>query len=111
MFEIEEATIMRISLYALCTLCLAAFLAPGSVVADEDSDASTPIKLSTAQMDQITAGVGRLGRGNDFGAGAGSTGWFGGPPGTEHGLFSAGFTPGDLNPNNPMVVVPGPKDG
>ena len=82
-----------------------AVLLSAPVLADE------PVELTAQQMDQITAGVGRLGRGNDFGAGAGSTGWFGGPPGSGHGLSSAGFTPGDLNPNSHgMVVVPGPKD-
>jgi hypothetical protein len=68
-------------------------------------------ELSDKQAEKLVGGVGRIGRGNDFGAGAGSTGWFGGPPGSGHGLSSAGFTPGDLNPNSHgMVVVPGPKD-
>ena len=44
---------MKISLYVVCA---AAFLTSGAVVADEDTNESTPIELSAAQMDQITAG-------------------------------------------------------
>jgi hypothetical protein len=51
---------MKISLFVVCA---AAFLTSGAVVADEDTvvadevtTESTPIELSAAQMDQITAG-------------------------------------------------------
>jgi hypothetical protein len=40
----------------LCALCAAAFLLPGVVAADGNTQESTPIELSAAQMDQITAG-------------------------------------------------------
>jgi hypothetical protein len=72
----------------LCTLCLAAFLAPGSVVADADANASTPIKLSTAQMDEITAGTGR----ENMGVNAWSA------------LSAAGFNPGHLTASNQGVI-------
>jgi hypothetical protein len=52
---------MKISLYVVCA---AAFLTSGAVAADEDTvvadevpTESTPIELSVAQMDQITAGT------------------------------------------------------
>ena len=52
---------MKISLYVVCA---AVFLASGAVAADEDTvvadkdtNESTPIELSVTQMDQITAGT------------------------------------------------------
>ena len=46
---------MRISLFVMCA---AAFLASGAAADDEDTNGNTPIELSAAQMDQITAGSG-----------------------------------------------------
>ena len=53
------------------TVCVAAFLTSGAVVADEDTvvadevaNESTPIELSAGQMDQITAGTLGLPNGN-----------------------------------------------
>ena len=58
---------MKIFLYVVCA---AAFLTSGAVVADEDTvvadkdtNESTPIELSVAQMDQITAGTLKLNNG------------------------------------------------
>ena len=60
---------MKISLYVVCA---AAFLTSGAVVADEDTvvadedtTESTPIELSVAQMDQITAGTLELNNGTN----------------------------------------------
>ena len=65
------------------------------------------VKLTEKQLRSVVGGVGR----GDSGVGAGLAGWFGGAPGNEHGLFSAGFTPLDTNPNSAVrVVVPGPRD-
>ena len=54
------------------TVCVAAFLTSGAVVADEDTvvadevaDESTPIELSAGQMDQITAGTLQLNNNNN----------------------------------------------
>jgi hypothetical protein len=47
---------MKIS---LLVPCVAACLATGVVVADDEVDESKPIELTTSQMDQITAGTGR----------------------------------------------------
>lgn len=44
---------MRISILLVCA---AAFLTSGAVAADENTQERTPIELSAAQMDQITAG-------------------------------------------------------
>ena len=59
---------MKISLFVVCA---AAFLSSGAVAADEvivavdeDTNESTPIELSAAQMDQITAGTLLLPNGN-----------------------------------------------
>jgi hypothetical protein len=59
---------MKISLFVVCA---AAFLSSGAVAADEvivavdeDTNESTPIELSAAQMDQITAGTLVLPNGN-----------------------------------------------
>lgn len=43
----------------LLVACAAACFATGTVVADDEVDESKPIELTTSQMDQITAGVGR----------------------------------------------------
>jgi hypothetical protein len=72
--------------------------------------------LSDAQCEKVVGGVGRLGGGLGFGAGAGTRGWVGNgalPPGLDaHGLAGAGFTAGDMNQNSAVgVMVPGPKDG
>ena len=60
---------MKISLFVVCA---AAFLSSGAVAADEDivavdedTNESTPIELSAAQMDQITAGTLELPNGNN----------------------------------------------
>ena len=64
-------------------------------------------ELTDEQCEKVVGGVGR----GDSGPGAGVNGWGDGPTGST-GLFSAGFTPIDLNPNSSVrVVVPGPKDG
>ncbi len=76
---------MRISLIAACAAALAF---SGVVAADE------PIQLTSAQMDEVTAGVGS----GDF-PGAGAAGWFGGPTGT-HGL----------NGNKNFSAPPGPTE-
>ena len=60
---------MKISLFVVCAT---AFLTSGAVVADEDAvvadedtNESTPIELSAAQMDQITAGTLQLNNNNN----------------------------------------------
>ncbi len=61
--------------------------------------------------DQAEKVVGGVGRGASPGASAGVNGWFGGPSAGTNGLFRAGFTPGDENPNSAVpVIAPGPKD-
>ena len=64
----RETQTMKISLYVVCA---AAFLTSGAiaadedtVVADKDTNENTPIELSVAQMDQITAGTLLLPSGN-----------------------------------------------
>jgi len=66
--------------------------------------------LTDEQCEKVVGGVGR---GSTPGSSAGFFGWGTSPnqsAGTN-GLFRAGFTPGDANPNSAVpVIVPGPKD-
>ena len=66
------------------------------------------IDLSDEQAEKVVGGVGI---GATPGSSAGVNGWFGGPSAGTNGLFNAGFTPGDSNPNSAVpVIVPGPRD-
>jgi hypothetical protein len=68
------------------------------------------IDLSDEQCEKVVGGVGK---GASPGSSAGFFGWGTSPNQSDgpNGLFRAGFTPGDFNPNStPSVVVPGPKD-
>ena len=65
----------------LCAVCAVAFLAPGLVAADENTQESAPIELNVVQMDQITAGSGFMNKG--------FIAWF---SGTTSGVISGGAT-------------------
>ncbi len=60
---------MKISLFVVCAAAVltSGVVAAGedAVVGDEDTNKSTPIELSAAQMDQITAGSLQLDNGTD----------------------------------------------
>ena len=123
---------MKSSFY---TVCVAAFLTSGVVAADEDTVAvdentneGTPIKLSVAQMDQITAGSLLLPNGKvqfasfDNAAPNGPAGYVAGPdvnnfcngdadafchPALNRRSLSALVTTG----HGPSVMPGGPNDG
>jgi hypothetical protein len=63
--------------------------------------------------DQAEKVIGGVGQGSSPGSSAGFFGWGTSPNQSAgaNGLFRAGFTPGDFNPNSAVtVVVPGPRD-
>ena len=61
------------------------------------------IDLSDDQCEKVVGGAGR-GEESGPGTSAGFVGWFGGPPGSGHGLISAGHSPTSFNPNSGVTV-------
>ena len=107
----SKISIALLSAVTFCTMSGMAFAGDtqqSTAIEQQEStpvaqQASEPVVLSEVQMDQITAGVGAGGF-----PGAGAAGWFGGPPGSGHGLFSAGqdFFPTLNSHANGDVYVP-----
>ena len=121
--------------FSLCVVCAAAFLTSGAVtadedtvVADEDTNESTPIELSAVQMDRITAGSLLLPNGNvqfrsfDNAAPNDPAGYIAGPDVND---FCDGVSDGFCHPalnrrsltalvttgHGPSVIPGGPNDG
>ena len=64
--------------------------------------------LNDEQAEKVVGGVGRIFADGPGGpAGAGEAGWFGGAPGSGHGLLSAGqgFSPFPSKSHGPVEVV------